>query len=283
MATPPSPGDERLPPTSVIWHIRLVRDAPRSEGVRPERKYGCSVCGAFDAAVTSPSARRSKDLRSPLPLWTVCPAAHKFEAVGPLAKRSLPPTAGDYVRAAALYPGAGARNCSSCQTHGTGKRRLSLISELRFGGDSCAATMCWASLSVWRSCWPSQRLSNPNRPACRPCRRRWSGRRGLLDNGEQACRRHVRGTDSKVWFTVAKGITSEIFYPRLDIPNMQDMQYIITDGSTFVDLERDATSHVISMPTKTRSSTSSRIRTSAQRPSTGSPTPTSPTRAATLC
>ena len=53
---------------------------------------------------------------------------------------------------------------------------------------------------------------------------------------------------SKVWFTVANGITSEVFYPRLDIPNMQDMQYIITDGSTFVDLERDATNHDVSMP-----------------------------------
>jgi glucoamylase len=55
-------------------------------------------------------------------------------------------------------------------------------------------------------------------------------------------------TTSKVWFTVAQGITSEIFYPRLDVPNMQDMQYIVTDGSTFVDLERDATTHVVSMP-----------------------------------
>jgi len=55
-------------------------------------------------------------------------------------------------------------------------------------------------------------------------------------------------TASKVWFTVAKGVTTEIFYPRLDVPNMQDMQYIVTDGSTFVDLERDATNHVISMP-----------------------------------
>jgi GH15 family glucan-1,4-alpha-glucosidase len=36
------------------------------------------------------------------------------------------------------------------------------------------------------------------------------------------------GTHSKVWFTVARGITSEIFYPRLDVPNMEDMQYIIT-------------------------------------------------------
>jgi hypothetical protein len=53
---------------------------------------------------------------------------------------------------------------------------------------------------------------------------------------------------SKVWFTAANGITSEVFYPRLDIPNMQDMQYIVTDGSSFVDLERDATKHEISMP-----------------------------------
>src|SRR3984957_3560334 len=58
-------------------------------------------------------------------------------------------------------------------------------------------------------------------------------------------------TDSKVWFTVAaKGITSEVFYPRLDVPNMEDMQYVVTDGSTFVDLERDATSHAISMPSE---------------------------------
>jgi glucoamylase len=58
------------------------------------------------------------------------------------------------------------------------------------------------------------------------------------------------GLESKVWFTVAKGITSEIFYPRLDVPNMEDMQYVVTDGSTFVDLERDATSHAISMPSE---------------------------------
>jgi glucoamylase len=53
---------------------------------------------------------------------------------------------------------------------------------------------------------------------------------------------------SQVLFTVANGVTTEVFYPRLDIPNMQDMQYIVTDGSTFVDLERDATNHVVTMP-----------------------------------
>ena len=55
-------------------------------------------------------------------------------------------------------------------------------------------------------------------------------------------------TTSTIWFTVARGITTEVFYPRADVPNMQDMQYIVTDGSSFVDLERDATSHVVSMP-----------------------------------
>ena len=35
------------------------------------------------------------------------------------------------------------------------------------------------------------------------------------------------GLDSKVWFTVAKGITSEVIYPRLDVPNMEDMQYVV--------------------------------------------------------
>jgi len=55
-------------------------------------------------------------------------------------------------------------------------------------------------------------------------------------------------TNSTVWFTVANGITTEVFYPRADVPNMQDMQYVVTDGSSFVDLERDATNHVVSMP-----------------------------------
>ena len=110
--------------------------------------------------------------------------------------------------------------------------------------------MCWASLSVWRSCWRSRRLSNPNRPACDRRRRRWSGGATSWTTGNKLAVGASAGTHSKVWFTVAKGITSEIFYPRLDVPNMEDMQYIITDGSTFVDLERDATSHVISMPTE---------------------------------
>ncbi|OLE29290.1 MAG: glucan 1,4-alpha-glucosidase [Actinobacteria bacterium 13_1_20CM_3_71_11] len=56
------------------------------------------------------------------------------------------------------------------------------------------------------------------------------------------------GTASKVWYTAAGGITTEVFYPRADVPDVQDLQYVVTDGSSFVDLERDATTHTVTMP-----------------------------------
>jgi glucoamylase len=72
---------------------------------------------------------------------------------------------------------------------------------------------------------------------------------------------------STVWFTAAAGVTTEVFYPRADMPAVQDMQYIVTDGSSFVDLERTATNHAVSMPdenaleyTVTNTATSDRYR-----------------------
>src|SRR5439155_18881781 len=55
-------------------------------------------------------------------------------------------------------------------------------------------------------------------------------------------------TASTVWFSAAAGVTTEVFYPRADIPSVQDLQYMVTDGVTFTDLERDATTHAVSMP-----------------------------------
>ncbi|WP_037368163.1 glycoside hydrolase family 15 protein [Amycolatopsis orientalis] len=66
--------------------------------------------------------------------------------------------------------------------------------------------------------------------------------------GDKSALGTAAGTASPVWFTVAKGVTSEVFDPRADVANMQDMQYVVTDGKSFVDLERDATDHVVSMP-----------------------------------
>ncbi len=49
--------------------------------------------------------------------------------------------------------------------------------------------------------------------------------------------------DSKVWHTLGQGILNEVYYPQLDVPNVQDMQFVVSDGQGFTELERDATNH----------------------------------------
>lgn len=56
-------------------------------------------------------------------------------------------------------------------------------------------------------------------------------------------------TNSKVWHTLGQGILNEVYYPRLDVPNVQDMQFVVSDGQSFTELERDATTHRIELVT----------------------------------
>ena len=46
---------------------------------------------------------------------------------------------------------------------------------------------------------------------------------------------------SKVWHTLVDGVLTEVYYPRVDVANVQDLQLIVSDGRTFTELERDAT------------------------------------------
>ena len=48
---------------------------------------------------------------------------------------------------------------------------------------------------------------------------------------------------SRIWYTVSHGILNEIYYPTIDRPQTRDMEFLLTDGQTFVheekrDLER---------------------------------------------
>jgi glucoamylase len=47
---------------------------------------------------------------------------------------------------------------------------------------------------------------------------------------------------SKVWFTLEGGALSEIYYPRLDTPSFRDLQFVVTDGHSFVEAEGNSTS-----------------------------------------
>lgn len=43
---------------------------------------------------------------------------------------------------------------------------------------------------------------------------------------------------SRMWFTLAAGIVSEVYYPTIDRPQIRDLQFLITDGETFFHDER---------------------------------------------
>lgn len=67
------------------------------------------------------------------------------------------------------------------------------------------------------------------------------GKPGLPPNWSPASKQGI-GTacndTSKVWFTIANGIITEVFYPKIDMANTRDIQFLITDGKTFFDEER---------------------------------------------
>lgn len=44
--------------------------------------------------------------------------------------------------------------------------------------------------------------------------------------------------DSKVWFTLWRGIITEVYYPTVDMPQLRDLQLLITDGKSFFHEEK---------------------------------------------
>lgn len=38
---------------------------------------------------------------------------------------------------------------------------------------------------------------------------------------------------SRVWFTLAQGVVSERYYPRIDIPQIRDLGFVIADGAGY--------------------------------------------------
>ena len=49
-------------------------------------------------------------------------------------------------------------------------------------------------------------------------------------------------SSSRIWFTIWNGIVTEVFHPTVDRPQIRDLQYLISDGKTFMhDETRDMT------------------------------------------
>ena len=70
-----------------------------------------------------------------------------------------------------------------------------------------------------------------------------------FDLARKDCVGTARNTSSRVWFTVANGVLSDVYYPTIDNTNVETLQYVVTDGSTFTDLQtRDMTYAVEAIP-----------------------------------
>jgi glucoamylase len=83
-----------------------------------------------------------------------------------------------------------------------------------------------------------------------------------FDLARKDCLGTARNTTSKVWFTVAGGVLSDVYYPTIDNTNVETLQYVVTDGSTFTDLQtRDMTYTVAALD---RSGMSCRVTSTAK-------------------
>jgi glucoamylase len=58
-----------------------------------------------------------------------------------------------------------------------------------------------------------------------------------LDVARKDCFGTARNRTSKVWFSIADGVLSDVYYPTAESSNVKTVQYIVTDGKTFADLQ----------------------------------------------
>ena len=76
------------------------------------------------------------------------------------------------------------------------------------------------------------------------------GASSYFDLARKDCLGTAGNTTSKVWYTVADGVLSDVYEPTVDNTNVETLQYVVTDGSIFTDLQtRDMTYTVQADPT----------------------------------
>jgi glucoamylase len=70
----------------------------------------------------------------------------------------------------------------------------------------------------------------------------WPGSEPRWTDGNKSGVGTAYAAASRVWFTLSGGTLSEVYYPTVDRPQLRHLEYLITDGATFVHSEsRDLT------------------------------------------
>jgi len=76
------------------------------------------------------------------------------------------------------------------------------------------------------------------------------GAPSYFDLARKDCLGTAANRGSKVWYTVADGVLSDVYEPTIDNTDVSTLQYVVTDGTTFTDLQaRDMTYTVAADPT----------------------------------
>src|SRR5260370_34655276 len=89
---------------------------------------------------------------------------------------------------------------------------------------SCRAAAVLSPVSGYAAPAPSFAPGGPGAPS-------------HFDLARKDCLGTANNTTSRVWYTVAGGLLSDVYYPTIDNTNVETLQYIVTDGSTFTDLQ----------------------------------------------
>lgn len=66
-----------------------------------------------------------------------------------------------------------------------------------------------------------------------------------FDLARKDCVGTAQNSRSKVWFTVADGVLSDVYEPTIDNTNVHSLQYVVTDGKTFTDLQTRDTTYAV--------------------------------------
>jgi hypothetical protein len=76
-------------------------------------------------------------------------------------------------------------------------------------------------------------LSNPNEPNVR--KGQAFGHPGIAPTWTSSAKDVVGCSlgPSRVWFTIGFGIVNEVYYPRVDLPQLRDVGFIVADGRGF--------------------------------------------------
>src|SRR4051794_5866318 len=99
----------------------------------------------------------------------------------------------------------------------------------------CGLAALVAGLGVACSALPARAASAPGAP----------GQRTTRASADKDAFGTAIGRASRVWFTLSHGALTEVYYPRLDVPAVRDLELVVVDGRR-VERETDATTSVVS-------------------------------------